>query len=316
MSRRLPPLAGVELEPMDRFGWERIVYRIKMPKPLKLVALILAGHADKDGTRVRPGAELLAAFTGDGERHARRLVGQLRDQYGLIQQTSRGGGRGGAGRTATYRLTVPVDLLDRCDLLDPDGRPNGLTGHPEDRSNQQEPTDPPDTDAQSPDTEVPTQRDRATVDAPEPPAPPAVSPDTQVAGETPSPVDGSVDKQVDNLGTTLIDNDFHRTSEDTWPRLTGHLEPIDRTPRCPTTNQTTHLQRTNQQPSWSVTSATTGRAGQRFDQTSPPQPSRPKCPHGLSPGKSRDGTAHCPLCRRNATHHAAAPPAPALAAIA
>lgn len=102
--------------PTGRFEWERIVRRIRMPKPVKLAALVLATYADPDGSRVRPGMEVLAAVTGDSERNAKRIVNVLRSMR-LIEQVSRGGGRGGRGKAATYQLVIPTDLLERVELL-------------------------------------------------------------------------------------------------------------------------------------------------------------------------------------------------------
>jgi hypothetical protein len=107
--------------PMSRFEWERLIRRMVLAKPVKLVALVLATYADPDGTRVRPGVDVLADVTGDSARNVRRVVTMLRD-LDLLTLVSRGGGRGGKGRAAEYRLTVPVDLLDRVELLTPGER--------------------------------------------------------------------------------------------------------------------------------------------------------------------------------------------------
>lgn len=283
MKTRLPSLDGVELKPTGRFEWERLLRRIPMPELLRGFALLLATYADQDGTQVRPGAAVLAAITGRDERTVRRRIGELRTGYGLIQQTARGGGRGGAGRTATYRLVVPIDLLDRFELLGPSDLPTLLTGHLGGRSTPEVP-------AQSPDTHVPVQRDKTAEDA--------VSPDTQTTGDCgQSPVDDPHGGAID------------RTSGDGWPRLTGHLASIDRTPRCPTTNQ-------DQPPTAPTTTRVPAQPPDAHDpgltgHTSPP-PRLEKCPHGLSPHQLPGGEPRCPLCRRNATDHAE----PVLAAIA
>ncbi|PRY35285.1 hypothetical protein [Umezawaea tangerina] len=191
-----PEPEEVELIPEGRFNWERVVRRIEMPKALKLVALLLATTADADGSRVKPGYPLLGAWTGDTERNVGRLVKKLRD-LGLLNQVSRGGGRGGEGKTAVYQLTLPSDLLDRVTLLDPDGRVVS-------RGKQ---------------TELP------------------VSPDTQVSGETGSPLEGnnSVSGDIQMSGQSPVDNPNDTTSDVVTDRLTGHFESIDRTPGCPTT---------------------------------------------------------------------------------
>lgn len=102
-----------------RYEWERIVRRIVLPSPTKLLALVLATYADPDGSRVRPGNDRLAAVTGNSRATIKRHLSALRD-LGLLAVNRRGGGRGGNGVTTEYQLTVPADLLDRVQLLDPD----------------------------------------------------------------------------------------------------------------------------------------------------------------------------------------------------
>jgi len=113
----------MELEPIGRYEWERLVRRAQLPKPVKLLALVLATYADPDGSRVRPGLPVLASVTGDSERNVRRILAHLVDDLGLLRQLARGGGRGGKGRASVYRLTIPVDLLDRLELLSPEDSP-------------------------------------------------------------------------------------------------------------------------------------------------------------------------------------------------
>ncbi len=104
-------------QPCGRFEWERVVRRVDFPMRLKLVALTLATYADADGTRVRPGVDVLAAVTGQGASTVRRLVAALRES-GLIEVVARGGGRSGRGRATEYRLTLPSDV-DSLSLLPP-----------------------------------------------------------------------------------------------------------------------------------------------------------------------------------------------------
>lgn len=113
----------LELEPIGRYEWERLVRRARLPKPVKLLALVLATYADSDGSRVRPGLPVLASVTGDSERNVGRILRHLVDELGLLQQVARGGGRGGKGRASVYRLTIPVDLLDRLEMLSPEDSP-------------------------------------------------------------------------------------------------------------------------------------------------------------------------------------------------
>jgi hypothetical protein len=121
MTKTIDPPRDAALMPIGRYEWERLVRRIVMPKPHKLLAFVLATYADSDGTRVRPGNDVLADVTGDSEKNVRRILGALRE-LGLLSLVSRGGGRGGRGKASQYRLTIPDDLLDRVTLLDADDR--------------------------------------------------------------------------------------------------------------------------------------------------------------------------------------------------
>lgn len=114
---------SAELQPCGRFEWERIVRRIPISKAftvrLKLLAATLAQYADPNGSRIRPGVERLANVTGVAEVSVKRQLKVLREM-GLIEQVARGGGP--SKQAATYRLTIPADLLERVEMLDPDER--------------------------------------------------------------------------------------------------------------------------------------------------------------------------------------------------
>jgi len=251
-----------------RFEWERIVRRIRMPKPVKLLAFVLSTYADADGSRVRPGQDALAAVTDDTDRNVRRLLKVLKDDLRLIEQTSRGGGRGGSKRTTVYRLTLPTDLLDRVELLSP----------------VDEPTD-------SPDAQMSGQTSPQPVDNP-------VSPDTQTSGQSPSPVDTTTNPPDIQMSP---ENDFHRTSNSVTEPLTGHPEPIDRTPGCPTT---THVPTTKDQPPPALPTQPPVAREPRNDHEPPPAedvqpaPPPPRCDHGLVIRQRSDGSPACAFCRR------------------
>lgn len=108
-----------ELHGADRFDWERAVKRCRIGPDLKLTALILATWADQRGRNVRPGVPRLAAVLECSEITARRRLDRL-TRLGLIERVSRGGGP--RKRAATYRLTLPSDLLDMLPMLAPDER--------------------------------------------------------------------------------------------------------------------------------------------------------------------------------------------------
>lgn len=113
-----------ELEPVDRFEWERMIRMLAIPRETKGIALLLSTYADRDGTNVHPGEPLLARVTGLSDRSVRRHLSKLRETYFLIERVSRGwyGGRGG-DKTDCYRLVVPSDLTDRVTIVSPTGQP-------------------------------------------------------------------------------------------------------------------------------------------------------------------------------------------------
>lgn len=201
-----------ELIPTGRFEWERIVRRLPLSAPCKLAALVLATYADPDGSRVRPGEDRVAAVVGRSDRQARRHLKALRD-VGLIEQVSRGGGRGGRGITSTYRLTIPVDLMERFEPLPPDDRA-----------------------PETPDIQVSCESASRPVDNTD-------TPDTDVSGQPASLMSGqseSPDIKVSGVSPPTPGMTGHLETGES--RLTGHLEPIDRTSGCPTT---THRPTTN-----------------------------------------------------------------------
>lgn len=238
-----------------------------MPKPVKLLALVLAGHADADGSRVRPGNDRLAAITGDSEKNVRRLIGVLRDDLGLVKVAKRGGGRWGTGRATEYQLTIPIDLIERVQLLDPDCTAPVLTGHQMSGQNE------------------------------EPPAEEGIRTDTQTSAQKPeSPVDNPIrtDTQMSGHKKPAPDeNEFHRTSDAVTESMTGHPEPSDRTSRCPPTS--------HDQPPKETTSGhhpAQPQTAHEDDRTDDAPPKVGKCEHGLRLTLRADGTPGCPCCRR------------------
>lgn len=209
------------LMPIGRYEWERLVRRIVMPQQHKLVALLLSTWADPDGSRVRPGIELVAASIGRSERTAAAVIRSLCRDWGLLEQVTRGGGRGGSGKTADYRLTLPTDLLDRHVLLDPNGRPDSpatqASGHSED------------------------------------------SQETLASGQSvDSPVDNSDSPEVQASAQSNGHRPIDRKSDSVTDRLTGSFQRLTGNPALPTT---THVTNHPKKPTpRSPTNSTTDRA--------------------------------------------------------
>lgn len=264
---------------MGRFEWERIVRRAALPRPAKLLALTLSTYADPDGSRVRPGNAALVAVTGYSPRSVGRILGELSGRFGLLELVARGGGRGGTGKTATYRLTVPTDLLDRIELLSP-------AEQSDDSSAIQVTPETPESSA----TQVTDQS--------------GDSSDTQMADESLStPVDNSVTDAIQMAD----ENEIHRPNNGVTERLIGQNGSIDRPSGWPTT---THIPTTTDQDLGSVrTQPLTARANDQprlsLDEILPltraadgSAAAGPKCDHGLSAGTDDAGRPRCPACRR------------------
>jgi hypothetical protein len=108
------------------FTWIDIVGRIRFvgfgvaPKTIRLVAWRMALYGDPDGSRVFPGTARLAVVCGVDYKTVKRVVSILAGLY-LISKVSGASGPIGQRRArgTEYQLTVPVDLMDRVDVLSP-----------------------------------------------------------------------------------------------------------------------------------------------------------------------------------------------------
>lgn len=103
---------------VDRFEWERWIRRLALPPELKLLAFTMGTYASVKGTDVRPGDDRLARVIGCSDRTVRTNRNRLID-HGLLERVNTVRAR---GRADEYALTIPADLHDRFDLLDPDER--------------------------------------------------------------------------------------------------------------------------------------------------------------------------------------------------
>ncbi|TDD37843.1 hypothetical protein E1287_07235 [Actinomadura sp. KC06] len=145
-------LAGLDVQWMRRFDWERLVRRCRLgfyegktrdPRrwvrhlTVQDVALVLATYGNLDGTRVRPSAARMAMVCDLDERTVRAVIGRLRrlNLLELVSPHRSPGRRGGPGWSAEYRLTAPADLLERVAHLDPEEQtlivPPGVDTGPE-----------------------------------------------------------------------------------------------------------------------------------------------------------------------------------------
>jgi hypothetical protein len=259
-------------EPCGRYEWERIVRRAVIPKAVKYVAFVLATYADPDGTRVRPGMDVLAAVTGEGVSTVRRRVSKLRGTYGLLEMVSRGGGRNGRGKAAEFRLVLPTDLLERVELLPPGD--NARRGSIRAVSNV---SPLPQVSGQSEDSPLPQGS----------------------AQSGPSPVDNSESPLTVESAQSVEDEPIDRSLETTSDGLTAQNRRLTAHPgeRLPPTTPTT----TDQPGGPDPTQPTTAREQsdiQPISLVGVVKLKPAKCPHGL-PAHIRNGQPSCPLCRRS-----------------
>lgn len=255
--------------PVGRYEWEAILRRAVLHKDVKYIGFLLATYADPDGSRVRPGALELSAAAGQSEATVRRRVRELRT-LGLLEQVARGGGRGGIGKAAEYRLTLPLDLLEQVDLRAPGGA---------------------------------AKRGRMTVVA-------TVSPLTQVSAQSdesplnlvsaqtrPSPVDNSQSPLtlVSAQSPTPEPND--RSNDAVTERLSAQNRRLSAhsADQLPATTPTTKDRPTAPDPTQPDTPC--GQLPADIDLAAA-EPRPAKCPHGLPNHHQPDGRPKCPICRR------------------
>lgn len=94
---------------VDRFTWERAIRDISMQPTTKLIVLIAATFANKDGTNVRPGKTQLAAAAGVSTSTVKRALREART-IGVLHLVSHGSTTGRAHLTDVYRLSLPEEL--------------------------------------------------------------------------------------------------------------------------------------------------------------------------------------------------------------
>lgn len=263
------PAPPPTLMPTGRFEWERIVRRAILPEPVKFMAFVLGSYADPDGSRVRPGNEVLAAVTGKGVRTVRRLLADLLE-LGLIELVTRGGGRGRVGHASVYRLTLPTDLLDRIELLLPGDR----SPNPPAIQVAGESTDPAA-------TQMAPQCGQSPVDNSDPE-------DTQMAAQSvaPEPIEGPLGDSSERLRgqTRSIEGPRREPMYHPPTPATKDDHPTNPDPAQPPTARETEPPEDHPESNETTTAA--------------PEPER--CPHRLVRRNRPDGKPACALCRRDA----------------
>jgi hypothetical protein len=257
-----------------RFGKVKVAGKTLSGATIKGVAARLASYADGNGTRVRPGVARLAVDLEMDYQTARRAVSLLRG-LGLIDLV-RSGGRRGADE---FRLTLPVDLLDRDDLVvwSPIEQRAEI-----DRAQQayRKPSDAPRGGPGGGQSLVPEGPHKGAA---------SLVPQGPVQEVPPDPITGPSGTGYSPL---------------TGPSGTASLVPQGRTTHQDLDTTTTH------HPDQDLRTDVTGPREPEAD-TNPDPPLRPKkCPDGLSAATRPDGKPECPICRRRASRPAIAVPEP------
>jgi hypothetical protein len=140
-DKNAPPgrSAARELHPEDRFTWEGIILRARLNGVIagtgrpsksdkasgrdtrggvsgtafKAVALVLASHADPDGSRIFPG-DMTVAIEAETSQRTVKIIREKLLALGLLAPAGR------YGHTPMYRLMLPDDLTELLVVLTPD----------------------------------------------------------------------------------------------------------------------------------------------------------------------------------------------------
>lgn len=124
---RPEPRHRLRHQPIGNYAWMVIIRRAELPQPTKVVALILATYAERDGSEACVGQERLADESMNDERYTRDSL-KLLAELGLIELTRRGKRGGDADE---YQLTTPGSGFPAIQMRrDPDGKPVDAEGLP------------------------------------------------------------------------------------------------------------------------------------------------------------------------------------------
>jgi hypothetical protein len=259
-----------------RFGTVKVGTRAITGARIKLVAARLADYADSDGTRVRPGLARLSLDVEIDYRTAKASVAYLRS-IGLLHLV-RAGSRNGADE---YRLSLPVDLLERDDLE--------VWSPSRQRLEIERLSDTHRRTSRSP---------RGGPGSGVSQGHPAPVNDTARQGH-PAPVLGSYPQARRGQGAPVkAPEDAPKTGAGgtSRPTKTGAGQAARQGQAAPATDQDLSTTTTDHSgEDFSETVTTPGAPGPATNPESPPRPQR--CNHGLPGGLRPDGKPTCALCR-------------------
>lgn len=255
-----------------RFGKVPVGRRNLAGSSIKLVAARLADYADSNGTRVRPGLARLALDVEVDYRTAKAAVAYLRT-VGLLA-LMRPGGRNG---TDEFRLTLPVDLLDRDDLQVWSPTRQRLEVERLSDSHRRLPRTP----KRGPDDDG-SQGRRAPVN---------------------EPASQGQDAPVKRSDSAHLTGACGPSSDP----ITGACGHVSQGQGAPATDQDLNTTTTDHPDEALRTAVTLSREPSPATEPEPSSAKSKRCPHGLTPARRSDGRPACALCRvaedRPATQH-------------
>ncbi|MGH3190003.1 MAG: hypothetical protein ACRDOL_22610 [Streptosporangiaceae bacterium] len=108
-----------DLKPAAVNEWVPVWRRVIAEPSVKNVGLHAASYADPDGTNIFPGILRMANVTGLSERAVRDAFSFIRES-GLMHRCSKGSAAGRRGFSDEYRLTIPLDIFARVQMLTPE----------------------------------------------------------------------------------------------------------------------------------------------------------------------------------------------------
>lgn len=117
-SSRSEPLPA-DLKPAAFNEWVPVFRRVIADPSIKCVGMMAASYASPDGTNIFPGNVRIVNVTGLSDRAVRNAFRVLRD-LGLMHRCAKGSACGRRGMADEYRLTIPLDIFGRTEMLTPD----------------------------------------------------------------------------------------------------------------------------------------------------------------------------------------------------
>lgn len=297
-------------EAVPTWKWINTLKRARLGPVVKEIAIMLATYADPDGTRVRPGLVRLAFECERSYNTVKGVMKALRE-LGLITKVGR------YGDADEYILTLPDDLLERCDVPTPSqvdahlakvrklkrgtykpnpaghqtGRRKAVAEDLRSTARAAAPTDPgicgPPDGPQTEESAV-----RPTTPIPESAGHPTsgLRPVPWTATyQDPPPTTFHPDKE---LRTDLALPGTPATDEN----LTPPVDLVTR-PRCPH-GRSSRLRADGQPRCDQCRAAASVPTPPADTSVTTPEPAPAKCEHGLQGGRRPDGKPNCTLCRR------------------